>query len=370
MKILVLGFGKIAYMPYMNFYLDGLANDTNDVHIMCWNRDGKDDITLYIDATLHEFKLYQEDEIPKLRKITNFAKYRRYAKTLIKNEKFDFIIVLHTLPGILLYDVLKGKYKDNYILDYRDFTFENIKAYKKIIHRLVDYSRATFVSSDAYREYLPKHDKIYTSHNILIDPLQLRERRSELQRNHTPLRISYWGFIRHERVNKAIVTRMANDIRFELHYYGREQKTAHNLKQYCADNNINNVYFHGEYEPKDRYEFAKSTDIIHNLYENDTATSKAMGNKYYDGIVFYVPQLCSRDSFMGKQVAKDKVGLSCNPYCQSFADDVYAYYYSIAWDDFESNCDLVLKNVIQDHNKGVEVLNRIFHDGAQNHVQK
>ena len=52
----------------------------------------------------------------------------------------------------------------------------------------------------------------------------------------------------------------------------------------------------------DRFKFAARTDLIHNIYANDGKTTYAMGNKYYDGIALYLPQLCSIGSFMGRLV--------------------------------------------------------------------
>ena len=39
MKILIMGFSKIKYMPYINFYLGNIDVAANDVHLLYWNRD-------------------------------------------------------------------------------------------------------------------------------------------------------------------------------------------------------------------------------------------------------------------------------------------------------------------------------------------
>lgn len=360
MKILLVGFTKLAYMPYMNFYLSQLSKSNNEVHLLYWNRDEKEEINIPYDVILHEFKLFQEDEVAKIRKIKSFMRYRREAKHLLLYEKFDLIIVMHTIPAVLLYDILKKCYINRYILDYRDVTFENISLYKKIIHQLVNYSAATFVSSDAFRTYLPEKDNIYTSHNILLDSLEKRDFRKSRSRKVTPIKIRYWGFIRHENINKLIIDKLANDNRFELHYHGREQKTANNLKKYCMANNIKNVFFHGEYKPEDRYEFARDTDIIHNLYENDKTMKPAMANKFYDGITLYIPQLCNIGSYMGKLVSQYRIGLECDPSDDNFADEIYNYYNSIEWDEFEKNCKDVLDKVLYEYECGISKLKELF----------
>ncbi|ETT72289.1 hypothetical protein C173_14660 [Paenibacillus sp. FSL R7-277] len=360
MKILLIGFTKIAYMPYMNFYLNQFYKEDNEIHLLYWNRDGKKEIQLPNKVKLHEFKMLQEDEVPKIKKLRSFSKYRKNAKKLLMKNKFDLVVVMHTLPGVLLNDTLEKHYSKKYILDYRDVTFESFKFYKKLIHKLVKNSIATFVSSDAFRIYLPVLDYIYTSHNILIDSLDYRDIRRNESRIVKPIRIRYWGFIRHESINKTIIDRVANDERFELHYHGREQETAHNLKRYCETKSIDNVYFHGEYKPVERYGFAKNTEIIHNMYENDKMTQPAMANKYYDGLIFYIPQLCNEGSFMGGRVAHSKIGFICNPNNISFADDLFNYYNSISWSTFVQSCDHELDDILSEYKKGANKIQNII----------
>ena len=91
MKILILGFSKIKFMPYANFYLENIGVKKNDVHFLYWNRDLKEeDLSGYSGITFHEFKCYQEDDVSKLSKIGSFLKYRKFAKRLIKKGEFDF----------------------------------------------------------------------------------------------------------------------------------------------------------------------------------------------------------------------------------------------------------------------------------------
>jgi len=362
MKILIVGFTKIKYMPYANFYLEEVCNDKNEVHLITWNRDCAEDIKLNYNVKIHQFNRFQQDEVKKIKKIGNFIRFRNYAKRIIKNEKFDLLIILHTIPGILIYDILKKKYKNQYILDYRDVTFEKLFLYKKIIDKMVINSSATFISSDAFRKILPECEKIYTTHNILIESLQYRNIRLNLPRGNLPIRIGFWGFIRHYNINLEIIKKLANDKRFELHYYGREQETAYKLKQYCLDNNIKNVIFHGEYNPNDRYNFIKNIDIIHNIYENDGNTDYALGNKFYDGIIFYLPQLCNKGSFMGEIVEKYNVGCTCDPNKQSFVSEIYNYFQNINNEKFRANCDIALRNILNEYNECKKYINNLVRE--------
>ena len=356
-KLLIAGFTKLSYMPYLNFYLEALEDTPTEIHVITWRRDSEKDDTLKNDKIIvHEFVQNQKDEVAKLSKVGNFLKYRAFALQLLKKEKFNRIIILHTLPAVLIADKLIRDYKNRFILDYRDYTYEDYAPFKKMIGKLVKASYATFVSSDAFRAVLPQLDKIYTSHNLLVDSLAHRDVRSSTARVHKPIRIAFWGFIRHEKINEEIIRRLGGDERFELHYYGREQHTAGNLKAFTERNGFTNVFFHGSYLPKDRYTFASRTELIHNMYENDTGTQKAMGNKYYDGIVFRIPQLCTLGSYMGRRVATEGTGIELNPYSDEFNDDIFKYYSTLKWEDYNSAADKALENILTEYKVGKKAI--------------
>lgn len=353
MRILILGFTKLKFMPYINFYLSNISATEHEVHIVYWNRDLRAENTnLFFQYKLHEYANYQEDDVSKLSKIGSFLGYRKYVSNILSEIKFDRIIILHSLPGILVIDKLK-KYKNRFILDYRDSTYEYFLPFRVLVSKLVKWSKTTFVSSDAFRKYLPKtySFKIKTSHNILLDSLNHQEDKENFNISSNRIRIAFWGFIRHEEINRKLISLVAKDNRFELHYYGREQQIAINLKRYVEKLHATNIYFHGEYSPTDRYQFVRNTDCIHNLYL-DNNTLLAMGNKYYDGIIFRIPQICMPSSFMGDMCKKHGVGITLNPYEEGFLDNLYDYISNIDHCIFNENCKNELHRVLSEYESG------------------
>lgn len=360
MKILIAGFTKIKYMPYLNFYTDNLHR-SNDIHILYWNRDLKsENLNCFQFASLHEFKCELSDEDNYVKKAIAFLKYRRYAKKVIKEGQYDFIIVLHTLPAVLLLNTLTERFKNQYILDYRDSTYERFPLFQKWINTLVAGSRYVFVSSDGFRRYLPDEfsNKIFTSHNLLEDSLNHRNDKLKYGNSSEKVRVAFWGFIRHRDINYQIIKQFGNDDRFELHYYGREQETALELKEFASKNEYKNVFFHGEYVPEDRYQFILKTDLIHNIYY-DGNTMLAMGNKYYDGIIFGIPQLCMQGSFMGEKCTSNGIGLECNPYSENFTDDIMKYYLLLKKEDFYRCCATELSKVYEQYEYGKVIINKL-----------
>lgn len=352
----MIGFGNIYIMPYMHFYLDQLRKTTAEIHLIYWDRDLNSDASLPDDITPIKFEYRMPEGVPRWKKLGALWSYRKRFKQIVQAGNYDFAIVLTTPPGILLLDLLKKYFTNNYIFDFRDITSENNWLYRKIVNKLIKHSILTFVSSDAFRRYLTGAN-IHTSHNLLIDSLGHRNVRRVETRDIHPIRIRYWGIIRHEEINRSIITKLANDPRFELHYHGREDDTACSLKALTVRLQANNIHFHGLYKPEDRYKFAIETDLLHNLFENDQTMQPAMANKFYDGIIFYLPQLCNQKSFMGLQVSEHGIGLECSPYSSNFVDDIYEYYHSIKWASFESKCDLTLNNILEEYNEGIRLIN-------------
>lgn len=368
MKILIMGFTKIKYMPYLKSYTENIDEISNEVHLLYWNRDLKEEDTSSFEGyTRHEFRCYQEDDVSKFTKLGSFIKFRKFATKILKNEKFDRIFILHSLTGVLIADELKKNYQSKYVFDYRDSTYESFPMFKKIVGDLVKGSYATFVSSDAFRIFLPKSQeyKIHTSHNILIDSLDHKDEKEKNGILSDKIRIAFWGFIRHEAINREIIKKIASDSRFELHYYGRMQKIALSLKKYTEELEAKNIFFHGEYKPKDRYEFVRKTDIIHNIYM-DKNTMLAMGNKYYDGIIFGIPQLCMNGSFMGERVERCEVGIVVNPNRSSFLEEINNYYLNIEWNQFRKKCNEETLRVSFEYNKGIILVKKFLESSLGN----
>lgn len=357
MKVLLLGFGKIAYMPYMSFYLDTFKQNENiEFELIYWDRDGKPDAPIPERVSkAYRFEAYLEEQLPFSKKLKFFAKYRRFALKILKNTNYDRIIVLQATPGLTLLDYLIRRYKGRYLLDFRDLSYENISIYRKLVGLLSENSGMTLISSGAFRKYLPESEKIWMVHNFLEESLLHQGIRERSNRERSVIRISFWGLIRQAEINKALIDALGNDKRFELHYYGRMQQAGREMEHYSRENGYANVFFHGAYMPADRYDFAERTDIIHNIYECDFRTGNATGNKYYDGIIFRIPQICSKGSYMGDIVTEMGVGKAVS--MNGIADELWQYYQTIDWKVFDSKCEEALQSILDEQEETRNQLN-------------
>jgi hypothetical protein len=325
MKVLIIGFTKIKYMPYLQFYVDIYKKANFNIDIFYWNRDNSKDINLDPSIELIPFNMMMEDEIPLYKKIYGFLQFRKRLKPIL-SKKYDRVVVLHTLPGLLVLDVLISKYKKKYILDYRDFTFENNFLFKKLIHILCKNAFFTLISSPVYRKFLPKNIDLYDSFNLVYKELSCYKISNKIDFN-KKIKIAYFGFIRDYDINLKIINLIRNEDRFVLNYYGREQKTAIKLKNYVKKESINNVFFNGPFQPQEKYIILNKTDIIHNFFENNKTMVSAISNRFYDSIFSHKVQLVNDGSYMGLILKKNGLGF-VQKLNQNYFENLYNFLHS------------------------------------------
>ena len=355
MKILILGFAKIKYMPYLNFYLDSINAAENEVHVLYWDRDGKEDVKEREDITYHKFDYILSDFDSTSKKLSAFSAYRKFAKRLIEIEKFNFIISLHTWPAVLLSRIITKKYQGKFIYDYRDTTMERNAFFKRIVDKLIHSASAVFVSSKAFLKSLPEDGKYYISHNLTIDSFEHRQKHR--LKSNSPIRVRFWGLFRSKETDIAFIKALGDDPRFELHFHGRD---GDYIEKAIAHNAYTNAFMHGEYEPQERFEFAKETELLINIPDNIANSMLAVGNKTYDGAILYVPQICSNQQYMGKINEEYGLGINVDPFREGLADTLYNYVKEIDEERFWSNCDKFADFALKEYKNGQKIIQDIL----------
>ena len=106
------------------------------------------------------------------------------------------------------------------------------------------------------------------------------------------------------------------------------------------------------------------------MYDRNNKTSHiAMGNKYYDGIIFYLPQLCTAGSFMADRAVNSGVGVALDPYSDNFADSLYEYYQSIEFEEFFNCCDKELSVILNQVSDGEKKIKEVL-DNANEQTKR
>ncbi|MEE1186431.1 MAG: hypothetical protein UHN02_03525 [Acutalibacteraceae bacterium] len=335
--VAILCFNSLRYAQYLYKYTAVLNRNNIAYEVIFWQRENEELPTDF------KFKCYQKrlDTFqPFYKKIFGFLGYVSYLKKQIKKGKYSHLIVLTSQTAVPLCFVLK-KYKNKFIYDYRDITYENLGFYKKIVNKLISLSYFTAVSSLGFLKNFDKSDKVIVAHNS-------RDIKSEIVKKtkSDKIRVTFWGMVRQVEFNKKICDLFANDDRFVLAYHGGGFYKE--LEQHVKENNYNNITFTGEYNLDDIKQFCKDTDILLNLYDNDKRQQPAMTVKYYDSVRFAIPSVVNDNSYMAQKVKENNIGFVINPDDKNCLDKLYSEYNALDKKEFLLSVQKVLDKIKSD----------------------
>ncbi len=344
MKIALIGFANIYAMPYAQRYIKIIKQNKIDYDFIFWNRE---DINEKAD-NYYSFKKSINSSLHITRKILSFYKYYRYVLSILKQNQYDKIVVLYTIPAILLRRYLKKYYKNNYIFAYTDYTFENNIFYKKLLAEAVKNSFLTTITSYGFLRYLPNKNNIIIAHNtedlIIADNY---EKNDDL-----PISICYIGMLRNYNHLIKMINIFKNDNRFSLKFHGNgfcEDK----LRAYIKINNIKNVFVYGKYEPIKKKELIQNADIINNSFANDVFQKHASTNRMYDAILNKKPQITTKGSYSQKIVEKYKLGFIMDFNDMDIKVKLFNWYVNLDYKKLFNNCEK-FNNIIK---KDINIFN-------------
>ena len=100
--------------PFLNRYTQAILDKNEDYKIIFWNRENGDG-HLEENGLLIEYASYQDTRIKKVKKIKGFLSYGAFLNQQIRKYKFNKLIVLCTLTGVLVAKQLLSEYKGKYI---------------------------------------------------------------------------------------------------------------------------------------------------------------------------------------------------------------------------------------------------------------
>lgn len=354
--IALIFFGDLKYCPYLNRYTERLDLLDKKYEVLFWNRSG-DKLVLPDNYFYYEEK--SDLTKNKFNKFFDFVKARNWFIKRLEKTKPDKVIFLSTLSAIFLADyIINSKIK--YILDIRDYSYENIKIFAFLEKKLIKNSCFTAISSEGYINFLPKHNYII-AHNF--NRADLLHKKKYNKNKNIPVRILFNGVIRFFNWQKQYLDALKNDNRFKLIYYG-EGPELELYKNYSKLNNILNIEFKGPYENKNKHLILNEADIINNTYGNIyniTKTKYAISNRFYDGLIFHIPQLVEPDGFKTSLILKNRIGtnLSVNP---NFANELYDYYMNIDENKFDNDCNNALEKILLEDIRYIEQIDNFINN--------
>jgi len=355
-KIGVIVFQNIRYAPFLEFYINLLEENNIEYDVIYYNRDRK--LNEIVDCSHLPVRWYGKgtNSACKPEKLINFVLYRFQLIRLLKKKKYNSLIILMTMPSILISDYLLKKYKNNFILDIRDYTFETLKFYKKIESKVVEKSALNIISSSGFKNFLP--NAVY--HNI--HNFNKNENSNiKYQKNDVgPIRISYVGMITYEKQCIQLIKLVEKDDRFVFNFYGNEN-TSNLISSYIETHKCKNSKMMGPFLPDEKESIYQKSDLIFNCYGNDRILVKyAISNKFYDGAYYKVPLLTSPNTTMDELGKDFSYALDLEKISE--LDGLYEWYKCLEVDNYNDYANKIIECSIQENNQVKDKVLSVLND--------
>lgn len=344
----------IRYCPYLGRYTQPLKESGVAYDLIWWERWKTPPSTPLPEAAdgaeeLHVFSKYSEMDQNPAAKLGDFAAFSRFVRGVIRRRKYDRLILLTTMSGILLADLLTGRYRGRYIFDIRDSSYERFGLFKAVEARIVDASAITCISSEGFLDFLPEGREYLIADNFLDSDLQAAKgARFHKKQPGEPIRIAYIGFVRYFQENRKILDQLIDDPRFQLSYHGTGadyEKLLDYQRQHAPGRLEVTGYFDFS---RDKAALCQSADVINNFYPDTLEIQRlATTNKHYDSIIYHRPQLVSTGTFSQRLVEDWGLGCALRIGQSDFADRLYDYYRQLDEEAFNRNADAALVRIRQ-----------------------
>lgn len=340
-KIGIVFIGDLLYCPYINEYIRILEDRDKPYDVLYWNRSGKESPK---DNRFLPFEKLSILKKNKVSKIIDFFQYRRWLVHILDKNKYEKIIVLSTLSGVILLPELI-RMKGRYLLDIRDYSYEFFYLFYLLEKSLIKFSALTIISSKGFERFLPKHEYLYT-HNISVHNREAYKEYSLIKLKKEVINVVWMGAMRYFDHQKKLIKHLANDKRFELYYYG-DGAELDEYMSYIQENRFNNVHLLGAYDNANKEEIIKGADILNNSYGPGNETKYALSNKFYDGAFYHIPQVVETDTYKSTLAKKYGIGNAMNINNIGFADELYDWYVNIDTEQFNKGCNALMSIVLE-----------------------
>ena len=352
-KICFVGLSNIQAVPYLYKYINLLKCEYDIVY---WDRKGINENCGAINHYALNYTI--KANASQIQKAIGYLKFRRFASHILKEKNYDGVILLSGNVAVLLRKILKKKYCKKYLVDIRDYYKESQKWYYNAEKDVIENSAMAVISSKAYKTFLPKH-KYYIVHNSQnITRKQIEQYRSRNKINSNSIVISCIGGMRFFEQYKKVLLYFANDERYQLRFIGYGSNI---LKEFCKKNKITNVYLHDRFSPEKTLSFYYDTDIVMNLYGNNTPLlDYLLSNKLYYSAQLGIPILVCPNTYMEEVTVSNGFGFTFDLENESMRDKLYQYYKSIEWDDLYKNCDKFMEIVYEEEKEFYVGLNNFY----------
>lgn len=342
-KIGIILFSNLRYSPYLNFYTEALSQmNDSEYKVIYLNR--------YKDLNEPDDDLYtpvnwwgkKANASSKFVKTINFIRFKNKVIKLLNKEKFDFLIVLSTIPSVLLSDYLCKHYKGRYVVDVRDFTYENVKWFFNKEKQVFDSAALRVISSPGFKTFLPENQYLLC-HNFSLSDESVSLAGKD---KNNPIVISYIGSIGYASQCKKLIDLVAKDSRFCFFFYGND--VSGNVTEYVKELQNDRISMKGAFKPCDKPDIYQSSDLIFNCYGNGRLLVKcAVSNKYYDGAYYRKPLIVSPNTIL--EELSGEFAYPLDLVNADNLDELYCWYNNMDFEKYDKFAQNIVNNSLAEN---------------------
>lgn len=335
MRIAIVSVGDYRHISMISKYTEYFDRNSVKYDILCTNRyEG----TVFSSSNIKAFSCNNLQS--KHEKLKLFLSFYRWARSIIKREKYDFLVIWNENTALLFAPMLLTNYRHRYCVNIRDVDFLNQK--------VVNVVRASVIRNSAFSTYcstakldFPKGYSYVLMRSINMKILQDTIPRTELRKPSEIIRIVSIGKIRFPMADKRIIEVFGNDDRFELLFIGTGSDKLENYKE-----KYKNITLIGTYLPEDTAKYLADADIINSYFGSTVLGYERMTSiRFSYGPYMRVPVLVGERTEMEAEGRKYGFVYGVKYDDESFADDLYEWYHSLDFDKFDAGCQRYLDDL-------------------------
>lgn len=354
MKVGIICFWDRTATPYLQKY-ERVLNELNiDYDVIFWNRTGMKSNQL--GAKEREVVLNCGTKM--WHKIISFVLWRNSILKVLREEKYDFLIILSTYPAVLISGYLFKHYNQRYLLDIRDYSLENISFFGKIVTALVDKSAFCTISSKGFMRWLKPSPKIVPNHNITSCQNNY-EKNIRIKMN-VKLNFTFVGNVRLDKQTEAVLVKLSRSKKYISGFVGRILPSC-NIVDFCRKNDITNLYFLGQFDNQDKPRIYQNVDIINAIYANDDknirlADATPLPNRVYDAAVYKCPIVASKGTYLADLIQEYSLGFSVNGFDDDIEEQFDIFVRNFDEEVFRKGCERFLLKVLAEEKQFTDKL--------------
>lgn len=355
MRIAIVSIVNIKHMTLISLYTDIFKKNEVEYDLIFIDKYQVDEKNDAKNVFKYNINISKTDN--KINKIMKYAGFRKYAKKIIQDNNYDFLIIWKSETSYLLFDFLEKYYKNRYILNIRDYARDDQFPISIIQKRVIKNSNFTTISSPKFLNFLPQENKYLFVNSINPTFMKELEVKRSIKRI-KPIRICFIGYVRFIDNDKKFLMALKNDDRFIVQYFG---SGANELKEFAEINNIYNTEFIDSFDSTDTIKMLKDADIINNLYGNaNVALDTAISIKYYYSLLLKIPLLVWKGTYMEELTREDGNSFIFDGNYINLGNKIYEWYKDIDWQNMNSRLSQKILDVNNQNNKFQEEINRII----------